>query len=120
MSEGDFPLALPVANNINSGGYLLPVLKGNKWESTYSYSHIDLLVAGLEAYWLGVEVTNLSAFFDEHRVQYSCSKLYLAVKFDLEIKIKTIAEWKLVLVTQDNPELKQVLKKNAPLTFKWS
>lgn len=113
VSEGDFPLALPVPDGLNNGGYYMP---GDR----QGYSPIDVLVAGLEAHRLGVYVTNLAKFFDTYRNLWSISQVTVAVKLGEEIRIESIAIWKLVLLTQPDTELRRVLKRNAPLTFKWS
>jgi len=115
VSERDFPLALSEPDGLNNGGYVLPFgLKTGQ-----AYSPIDMLVAGLEAYRLGEIVTNLTQFFDKYRVMWAPSQVHLVVKMGEEIRNETLASWKLVLLTQPNRELERVMKRNAPLTFKW-
>lgn len=115
VSEGDFPLALPEPNGLNNGGYVLPFGKA----TGQAYSPIDVLVAGLEATRLDIIITNLAQFFDTHRLLWSTSQVSVALKINDTVRMETLASWRLVQLTQHSKRIKEVLKRNAPLTFKW-
>lgn len=111
VDVGEFPLRLPIPTPENSGGYLTPI--------GYTYSDIDLLVAGLEAVELKKDVTNLAQFFDSHRNMISMSKVKLTFSIDNEIYHESILCIKNRILATKNENLLTVMQKNAPLTFKW-
>ena len=106
---GALPLHLESPDGINNGGYMGPE----------GYSSIDLLVAGLEAYRLGTRVLNLTQFFDNHRLMLSDHWVTLSVSRYEVIISQSILEWKNYIKINKEIDLKAMLIKNAPLTFKW-
>jgi hypothetical protein len=117
IDVGEFPLHLPVPNSVNTGGYTIPSERG---QSIYVYSQIDLLIAGLEADRMGYLVDNLGHFFDKFRFMMSDFDVFLAVKRDEDpIVTKSVGLWKAQILSTNNEALLQVLRRNAPLTFKW-
>ena len=109
VDVGEFPLHLPVPTVDNGGGYLLP--------TGYSYSPIDLLVAGLEAVRLNKQVYNLAQFFDTYRAMLSMSKICLTVQYNEQVIHESI--FCLRVMCLENDKLLTVMRKNAPLSFKW-
>jgi hypothetical protein len=107
-----FPLCLPSADNLNSGGYLLP-------NSTYAYSPIDLLIAGLEADRLGLVVSNLANFYDKHRFILADTWVYLTLEDKDVVKHLSICAIKTSILEEQNSTWLRVMQRNAPLSFKF-
>jgi hypothetical protein len=123
VDVGALPLRLPVADGINNGGFVLP---GPRGQTAQAYSNIDLLVAGLEASLIRYEVRNLTKYFDLKRHgMFSENKviIYYTVGDSGIVEAKTVTEIKhdlrILRGTNDYEELLRVLRRNAPLTFKW-
>ena len=104
-------LRLPLPDGINNGGYVVPTPVG----AMSAYSPVDLLVAGLS----GDRITNLVEFFDKYRVKYipHMDEVFLTLEMDNEIVHKTIPMLK--VSCEVDTDLLKVLRRNAPLTFKW-
>lgn len=115
LDMGAFPLSLPVPDGINNGGFLLPTING----SGPAYSPIDLLVAGLEASRLGIEISDLPAFFCLDRIILSEHKVHLAIEVHDKIHYESIAYWKDYIRANDHKNMLTIFNCNAPLTFKW-
>jgi len=115
-AEG-FPLRLPIPSMENTGGFLVPTPNG----TTYNYSPIDILVAGLEAYKLGEEITNLPQFFDKHRRMYTMLLVHLTVLNTQtgQLLYRSVADYKYYIKLDNKEDLLKALRRNAPLTFKW-
>lgn len=114
------PLHLPIPTVANCGGYLTPsfITEG---ATEYNYSPIDLLIAGLEAYYLGEIVNNLAQFFDTNRIMLADNWVSLTIK-DMEtgsITASTVNVFKIEIMRRNDTELLRMFRKNAPLTFKW-
>ena len=118
VNVGEFtPLHLPIPTMTNSGGYLTPSFI-QEGATDYNYSSIDLLIAALEAYYLGEIVTNLAQFFDSNRIMMSDNWVNLTIK-DSEtgqITNGTVNTFKIEIMRRNNLELLRVFKKNAPLS----
>lgn len=106
-----FDLYLPYPDALNSGGYLVPTPSG----SVYTYSQIDLLIAGIESRYLGIKVNSLIDFFKDHLNRIADHKVYITVENNDLIDTFSIAFIK-VLCSSDKDLLKMMLK-NAPFTF---
>jgi hypothetical protein len=120
---GALPLRLASADQITSGGFLVPKRGDPRLvnNSAYAYSMIDLTVAGLEAVRLNIEVSSLPAFFDKYHVRIADTWVKLAV-IDTEnnyLMAYTIAEYMILIQADKDEALLHVLHKNAPWTFKW-
>jgi hypothetical protein len=111
IDANEFPLYLPPPNSENSGGYI----KYN-YGTIYDYSPIDIVVAGVEAIYRDELVTNLPNFFRKYPIRQSDTELVIGVKTDRLLIIDTISRLKTKLYLFDG--LIQILRKNAPLTFK--
>lgn len=109
---GDFPLRLSVPTLITSGGYLLP-------PDQPAYSPIDILIAGLEAQRLSLLVTNLLSFFDTHKLMYSDNLVTITLENNGYLQCLPIAAIKSLIVSDKDHGLLKLMRRNAPLTFKW-
>lgn len=105
LDVGGFPLHLPAADAINSGGCLSS-------GSVYCYSPIDLLAAGLEAVKHNLIVSDLVRFFDKYKVLDSFHEVYLTYENNKNIYTHSIARIR-------DMEIRDEFKKHAPLCFKW-
>ncbi len=114
---GELPVQLPVPDSINTGGFCIPTPSG----SVYTYSQIDLLVAGLEGELTNQVIYNLVRFFDNYRGRSMLSeyRIYLTVRGPNFVTALSISEWKAFILINKCEELLKVMRKNAPLTFKW-
>lgn len=118
-----FPLLhLSVPDQFNTGGYCIPTDAG----SVYVYSQIDLLVAGLESLHRNVNVYDLSKFFDLYRgtIMSSLSSVYLgyqisSIAYGDSIFYRPIIDIIANIQYTRDEDFLNVLRKNAPLTFKW-
>lgn len=111
VADGFSRLQLSLPDGINNGGYIIPTPSG----IFPSYSPIDLLVAGLS----GEKINNMVTFFDRHRDKYikGSDTIYLTLEDSGHIIHKTIPVLK--IMCKENELLLRVLRRNAPLTFKW-
>lgn len=115
VSVGDFPLRLPLPNAISSGGFTIDGV-------SYLYSGLDLLVAGLEADYRGEIVIDLAQYFDSHRTMVSEMWVMLHILSSTDedrIHSHSVLEWKTIINIHKDSTLLRVLRRNAPLTFKW-
>lgn len=117
-----FEYEFPVPDFFKTGGYrLLP-------ENTPSYSPIDLTVFYLETYPKKIETTiNLKKWFINHKNRMSEDQVYIALSIDRVIQVKSVSEWKYftsehalpLLGERMKKSLIQLLRNNAPFTFKY-
>jgi hypothetical protein len=106
-------LRLPPPNSLNGGGYYLG-------SNIYSYSPIDLAVAGVECTKRCLVCTDLEKFFYQGYHALSENKLSMTIQhFDGYIETESISYFKKQIVIYKSKDILDLMIKNAPLTFKW-
>lgn len=104
------PLYLPSPTEFNTGGFLVPSPSG----SFFTYSTIDLLVAGYTAAVRGEEVHDLVKYFDSFRDLTMVGEYFVYITYIKDqIMTRSIAYIKNI-----ETDLSLMIR-NAPLTFKW-
>lgn len=131
VDMGLLPLYLEAPDDLRTGGYRIPLATPSGYKSTPQYSPVDLLVAGIEAFDYDFKVTNLDKFFSSRQRPMSEYKVFVTyLQVDPEdinsnsngneiLRTESIAQIKSRIYSENNYNLLNTMRQNAPFTFKY-
>lgn len=109
ISIGDTLLCLSPPNKLNTGGYQNYITK------EYDYSPIDIAIAGLEEE--KEIIKDLSTWFIDNDNPMSKTIVHIIILLKNIPYSYSVLEWEFI-ASRANNELRHLLKRNAPFTFR--